>query len=289
MANIQGTANSGILTGSAAADTRPGLAGDDAFYGLDGDDRVAGDLGDDVPDGGAGLDITMGEALGDSLNGLRLGVFAGTLRLEGGAIRLVEGGNDRLQGGRGADGVLGGTGSDAVLFTTPTRVNLASTALGLGAAGGDSFDRIEPPLFSDPDSSYVGGTAAIQVVLSGGSLTGFAGAGAKTLRAPLGALTASYRNAAPVVTQTRRRSTLCGPRAATGNQPINAAALTLSSFGGVLNPRNRAGPTPATLLAGNGNDTPLIDLSPVGWMDGGSGWGTLIGALGVGRERRRPH
>ncbi|NDV27820.1 FecR domain-containing protein [Desulfovibrio sp. JC010] len=66
---IEGTAEADTITGSSSNDTIRGLGGSDTLYGQCGDDTLYGGTGDDIMYGSDGADTLYGEEGSDTLNG----------------------------------------------------------------------------------------------------------------------------------------------------------------------------------------------------------------------------
>ena len=112
LAQIEGTNDPEVLTGSAGDDTIVGNGGDDEISGLGGNDLVSGSAGADTLSGGDGADTLSGGDDNDSLLG---GEAGDSLEGNEGADTLSGGaGNDTVDGGADADLLYGGEGNDSL-------------------------------------------------------------------------------------------------------------------------------------------------------------------------------
>jgi Ca2+-binding RTX toxin-like protein len=167
------------LIGDGAANTLLGGSGKDALDGRDGNDVLDGGEGNDALTGGAGNDILHGGAGNDQLWG--------------------NAGDDILAGGAGADMLAGGAGNDTADYSTSiaqVNINLATSVIQWGDAGGDKLSSIENLIGSgtmdlltgDTGDNHISGGGGNDLIDGGGgndSLDG--GSGNDTLTGGLGA------------------------------------------------------------------------------------------------------
>ena len=139
MATLNGVSVSGVVNGTAGADSINGLTAglingqivyldtgtNDTLYGGTGDDTIAGNMGNDYIEGGAGNDALGGGKGNDTL--------------------LGGDGNDTLLSGTGTDQLFGGTGNDELNATMNTGSfsaatgTVTGTGLNVASSGGDSL------------------------------------------------------------------------------------------------------------------------------------------------------
>ena len=131
MATLNGVSVSGVVNGTAGADSINGLTAgldtgtNDTLYGGTGDDTIAGNMGNDYIEGGAGNDSLSGGKGNDTL--------------------LGGDGNDTLLSGTGTDQLFGGTGNDVLDATMNTGSfsaatgTVTGTGLNVASSGGDSL------------------------------------------------------------------------------------------------------------------------------------------------------
>lgn len=158
LANIVGTNQDDVLTGTAFADVINGLAGNDQIDGGDGNDIIDGGDGSDQLSDGFGDDQLQG-GNGDDL------------------LASQDGGNDVLRGGEGNDilyiirenatvaetiAAYGGAGNDGVLLSN---VNAGTTVIDLGE-GDDSVSFYE---VSGGNARVTLGSGSDQIFLESGS------------------------------------------------------------------------------------------------------------------------
>lgn len=120
-ADVVGTGQADLFTGTSVDDVARAGGGDDQFSGGAGDDLLNGQVGDDVLRGGAGDDTLFGGDGGDDIDGgdgadvARGGadddVIAGG---EGPDSLYGDDGDDAIDGGGGDDLVKGGAGGDVI-------------------------------------------------------------------------------------------------------------------------------------------------------------------------------
>ena len=131
MATLNGVSVSGVVNGTAGADSINGLTAgldtgtNDTLYGGTGDDTIAGNMGNDYIEGGAGNDSLSGGKGNDTL--------------------LGGDGNDMLLSGTGTDQLFGGTFNDVLDATMNTGSfsaatgTVTGTGLNVASSGGDSL------------------------------------------------------------------------------------------------------------------------------------------------------
>ena len=233
--------------------------------------RGNGDAGNDSLFGGTGADSLSGGADDDSLSG-------------GFGVDVLDGGdgNDRLLGGAGADSFIGGAGEDAAVYLNTVRVNLINTANGAGEGKGDTFTGIEGLLFLGTGSTYVGGSTSLTVALLGTSMTCIAGTAAEHFQSSGGAMSVSYLTTASAITMTGLGSTLFGSRAAVGDELLGVGSLTLTNFADTLDMSDFSSVALKTVLAGNGNDTLVLNSGLGFFVNAGGGRDHLTGSVSDG-------
>ena len=281
MANIPGTPNPDILTGTALADLIDGLASDDVLYAFDGNDSLLGGTGDDILYGGSG--------------------------------------DDNMDGGAGEDIFYGQSGLDTVTYASAVAgltLNLADNSLSTGDAAADFFLSVENFILTSFNDTFIGNALGNQA--SGGDgndlLQGFdgndhlfgdagndtleGGAGADTLNGGQGADQASYATSTGgIVIDFVTSANTTGDARFDSYIDIEAVMLTafddraqLSStirkaYGGEGNDAIFGSTGRDTMLGGEGNDSPTggtnSDLlqgdAGDDFLDGGSGNDTLLG------------
>ncbi|NEY88691.1 calcium-binding protein [Tabrizicola oligotrophica] len=273
--HVEGGAGNDTVLGRNGADSLFGGAGVDILEGLGGDDLLSADghasggaaqffeqllggAGNDTLLGGVGGAILMGDAGNDQLRG--------------------EGGNDALIGGFGADTLNGGAGIDSVSYDEEATVNMADQTGNAGAALGDRLISIEALTLAG-GGTYIGGTQAVRVDGSGGSLAAFAGAGAETF---VNVQVVDYGNATTGITFACVAGTipLVGGGGAAGDVLEGAPQeLVLSGFDDEV---DLTGSLLATFNAttGDGDDRIVLD-SQFGEFVTGNGNDSILGGAGT--------
>ena len=171
MADITGSSDNDILTGTAADDRMFGLEGNDTLFGNGGNDLLYGDADNDTLNGNEGNDILYGGTGNDTLHG-----GDGEDELYGGD------GDDTLDGGAGWSWLQPGAGNDIVIGQNMSGSTLSYQDLGSGitvdlvagtATGVGKSDTLS-------GIGYVRGTGFDDVISGGLSLSyGFSGHFAK--------------------------------------------------------------------------------------------------------------
>ena len=231
--NVLGGSGGDTLTGDAFDNTLIGAGGNDTLLGNAGADLLRGGAGNDTVNGGAGRDTadfsdatggvtvdlavqggaqTVGGGLGtDTLIGIENatgGAHNDSLSGDGGANRLLGGGNDDIDGGAGDDTVGGGAGNDTLDGGSDRDTADFSDATGgvtvdLGVQGGgaqtvgggqgtDILLGIENAVGGDGGDTLTGDGGANALVGGGGDDTLTGGAGDDSIAGGAGADRAVY-------------------------------------------------------------------------------------------------
>jgi Ca2+-binding RTX toxin-like protein len=122
--------DTGVCTGTLAADTITGTNGEDEIAAGPGNDNVNGGQGDDAISGNAGNDPLNGQAGDDEVVG---GAGVDTINGNQGDDALSGGqGNDALNGQAGVDTIFGGAGGDTI------NGGIGPDGINCGGSAGDS-------------------------------------------------------------------------------------------------------------------------------------------------------
>lgn len=271
--------------GDFGNDTLTGGTLDDWLDGGNGVDRVSGGGGSDTVAGGADNDSLYGGSEGDRVFG-----DGGNDLLDGGS------GNDVLYGGAGADTLTGGIGIDTAYFDGPMVLDRGNPALSTGDAAGDTFSGIE--VFGmGLNATLRGGAVATQAEFLGSGGAFLAGSGAEQITVQNQLTLASWINSATAVDLILSGTTLTGAVGAAGDSVTGRiAALTLSNQSDTLTATGdqdglasiNAGKgsdvlvlaqSSGTILLGDGNDWLALDAGAA-TIDAGTGLDTIT-AVGL--------
>ncbi len=293
---INGTAGAETLTGTDSAETINGFAGNDILNGNGGNDILLGGSGNDAVNGGAGTDTA---SYSDATAGVTVSLASSSSQNTGGsgydtlnsienltgsgladkltgssAANTLSGlaGDDSLNGGAGADTMLGGSGND-----TYTVDNVGDVA---DETDGSGVDTVSSSVAFSLANAVTSKGAIENLTLTGSGNVNATGntlnnvisgnSGRNTLDGGAGTDTASYSTAAYGVTVSLALSTSQYTGQASGYDTL----FNFENLTGSKNSDKLTGSTGNNVLEGlSGNDT----------LSGGSGLDTLIG--GTGRDQ----
>lgn len=240
-------------------------------------------------DGGAGDDDLTDTTGANTLMG---GAGNDILRDRGGADRMEAGaGNDTFFGGGGADSLFGGADFDQLRYVRAVRLDMLTPSTNAGDAFGDVLDGIEAVAFTAGASTYVGGSANLDVIAAGSALTCIAGSGAEHFsRTASTTMTLTYMRSAAQVQLATDGNDLVGSLAAAGDRLSGVTTLTLTNFADTLTMTAFSASAMQTLLAGPGADVLGLMLGTGSLVNAGAGddqitgtvmGGTVIGGVGA--------
>lgn len=229
-------------------------------------------------DGGAGDDDLTDTAGANTLFG---GTGNDVLRDKGGADRMEAGaGNDTILGGGGADSLFGGADFDLLRYTRAVRLDMFTPGANTGDAVGDVLDGIEAVAFTAGVSTYVGGSANLDVIAAGSTLNCVAGSGAEHFsRTTSTTMALTYvRSAAQVQLETDGND-LVGSLAAAGDRLSGVTTLTLTKFADTLTMTAFSTTAVKMLLAGPGADVLGLMLGTGSSVNAGAGDDQITGTV----------
>lgn len=229
-------------------------------------------------DGGAGDDDLTDTTGANTLLG---GVGNDILRDRGGADRMEAGaGNDTFFGGGGADSLFGGADFDQLRYVRAVRLDMLTPSTNAGDAFGDVLDGIEAVAFTAGASTYVGGSANLDVIAAGSALTCIAGSGAEHFsRTTSTTMTLTYMRSTAQVQLATDGNDLVGSLAAAGDRLSGVTTLTLTNFADTLTMTAFSTTAVQTLLAGPGADVLQLMLGNMASVDAGAGNDQITGTV----------